>query len=426
MSSESIISVENLGKRYQIGLLENAATTFCELLANTALAPWRRFRRLSGQVSSAEHFWALRDVSFEIQRGEVVGIIGRNGAGKSTLLKTLAEITEPTTGRIELGGHVSSLLEVGTGFHPELTGRENIYLNGSILGMSRSEIQRKFDQIVSFAEVERFLETPVKRYSSGMYVRLAFAVAAHLESEILVVDEVLAVGDQRFQERCLGKMREVARSGRTILFVSHNMAAVRNLCDRAILLDEGRLTMMGEVADVMAAYSEATGVNGQKVWRRPGEAKPACLQIEQVSVELRGEQPCHALECRIRCRSTESHAPAFVEINVQDSQGVVLMQATPAERSFMNDDGELHDLKVTIDLPPMIPGQYAISVWVGSHLTVTFDEVRGCATFEIDAYPNKERTFRYTPDHGQIVAPSSLAYTKDSPVLAPLAAQRSK
>ena len=205
-------------------------------------------------VSPTPDFWALRDVSFDVQQGEVLGIIGRNGAGKSTLLKILSRITEPTAGRVTLRGRVASLLEVGTGFHPELTGRENIFLNGAILGMSRAEIRRKFDEIVAFAEVEQFLDTPVKRYSSGMYVRLAFAVAAHLEPEILVVDEVLAVGDAEFQKKCLGKMGEVAKGGRTVLFVSHNMAAIRRLCSRVILLKNGRITQSGNVNQCIDTY----------------------------------------------------------------------------------------------------------------------------------------------------------------------------
>src|ERR1035441_3462969 len=214
--------------------------------------------RRDGRAPSAEDFWALKDVSFEVKRGEVVGIIGRNGAGKSTLLKILSRITEPTSGRVHLKGRVASLLEVGTGFHPELTGRENVFLNGAILGMSRAEIRQKFDEIVAFAEVEKFLDTPVKRYSSGRYVRLAFAVAAHLEPEILIVDEVLAVGDAQFQKKCLGKMKAASRSeGRTVLFVSHNMGAIQSLCSRAVLLSLGRITFEGKVQDAVSYYMRA-------------------------------------------------------------------------------------------------------------------------------------------------------------------------
>ena len=257
--SDAVVQVDALGKKYR--LRHNADggihryTTLRDALAASAAAPWRwATGRGRAGAATSEDFWALRDVSFEVAEGEVVGIIGRNGAGKSTLLKILSRITEPTNGRVTLGGRVASLLEVGTGFHPELTGRENIYLNGAILGMSRQEIARKFDEIVAFAEVERFLDTPVKHYSSGMYVRLAFAVAAHLEPDVLIVDEVLAVGDAEFQKKCLGKMRDVSRGGRTVLFVSHNMAAVQSLCNRAIWLDRGAVKFDGAVADSVSRY----------------------------------------------------------------------------------------------------------------------------------------------------------------------------
>ena len=255
-----IVTAERLGKRYR--LRHQQRERLCD--AARRHRGRRRHRRWRGSTAGArgagatEDFWALRDVSFEVAPGEVVGIIGRNGAGKSTLLKILSRITEPTTGRVTLDGRVASLLEVGTGFHPELTGRENIFLNGAILGMTRAEIRRKFDEIVAFAEVERFLDTPVKRYSSGMYVRLAFAVAAHLEPEILVVDEVLAVGDAEFQKKCLGKMHEVSRGGRTVLFVSHNMAAVQALCSRAIWLERGEVAASGPASAVVAQYLQGT------------------------------------------------------------------------------------------------------------------------------------------------------------------------
>lgn len=243
--SDTVIRVENLGKKYIIGhQKQERYTALRDVIANGSKSLGRKLLKPLGKKMSdpaVDEFWALKDVSFEIKQGDRVGIIGRNGAGKSTLLKILSRITEPTKGRISIKGRVASLLEVGTGFHPELTGRENIYLNGAILGMSKVEIIRKFDEIVAFAEVEKFLDTPVKRYSSGMYVRLAFAVAAHLEPEILIVDEVLAVGDIRFQKKCLGKMEDVGREGRTILFVSHNMSTVESLCNRGVLLESGNL-----------------------------------------------------------------------------------------------------------------------------------------------------------------------------------------
>lgn len=261
MTSDKIaIRVSHLSKQYKLGGPQEPYHTLRDAIVNSLKAPLKAFQK----QPPVEGFWALKDVSLEVEQGEVVGIIGRNGAGKSTLLKILSRITSPTEGTVELHGRVGSLLEVGTGFHPELTGRENIYLSGSILGMKRREIDAKLDEIVKFSEIEKFLDTPVKRYSSGMYVRLAFAVAAHLEPEILLVDEVLAVGDAAFQKKCLGKMGEVAKEGRTVLFVSHNMAAVSKICERAILLEEGRLTKDGVSAVVVDAYlSGATGEKSQ-------------------------------------------------------------------------------------------------------------------------------------------------------------------
>lgn len=301
--SDIAIRVENLGKQYKIGRLQKRHDTLRDALADSRLQIANGVSQLANRFShigngksgmanrasstanhgkrpadgampsaisdspSADVIWALRDVSFEVKRGEVVGIIGRNGAGKSTLLKILSRITEPTTGAVDLYGRVASLLEVGTGFHPELTGRENIFLNGAILGMRKAEIEKKFDEIVAFAEVEKFIDTPVKRYSSGMYVRLAFAVAAHLEPEILLVDEVLAVGDAAFQEKCLGKMGDVAREGRTVLFVSHNMPAITRLCRRAILIDEGKVLGDGESHQIISAYlGSKLGTTAEREW----------------------------------------------------------------------------------------------------------------------------------------------------------------
>ncbi len=260
--SDIIIKAENLGKKYIIGhqAQSDRYLALRDVVTQNVRGFFSKTRDLIQgkdiiQGDTQEEFWALRDVSFEIRRGDAVGIIGRNGAGKSTLLKVLSRITEPSAGRVTIRGRVASLLEVGTGFHPELTGRENIYLNGAILGMARSEIRYKFDEIVAFAEVEKFLDTPVKRYSSGMYVRLAFAVAAHLEPEILVVDEVLAVGDAEFQKKCLGKMGDVAHEGRTVLFVSHNMAAIKKLCTKGILLENGSIVNVGKADDIVELYS---------------------------------------------------------------------------------------------------------------------------------------------------------------------------
>jgi len=255
--SDVVIKVENLSKKYIIGhQKQERYTALRDVISNSARSFWQG---LTGSNKSefndvSEEFWALKDISFEIKQGDRVGIIGRNGAGKSTLLKILSRITEPTSGKISIKGRVASLLEVGTGFHPELTGRENIYLNGAILGMDRSEIKKKFDEIVAFAEIEKFLDTPVKRYSSGMYVRLAFAVAAHLEPEILIVDEVLAVGDAQFQKKCLGKMDDVSKEGRTVLFVSHNMSSIRSICDTGLLLKLGSLEIVSTIEKVTEFY----------------------------------------------------------------------------------------------------------------------------------------------------------------------------
>lgn len=287
------IKIENLSKKYVLMHRSQERYTALRDVMTTSLKKWGKkiilpFSSGSGQVSTHEEFWALKDVNLEIKQGDRVGIIGRNGAGKSTLLKILSRITEPTTGRVTIKGRVASLLEVGTGFHPELTGRENIFLNGAILGMSRAEIIRKFDEIVAFAEVEKFLDTPVKRYSSGMYVRLAFAVAAHLEPEILIIDEVLAVGDAQFQKKCLGKMGDVAREGRTVLFVSHNMQAVRNLCSKVILLDKGKIVSDALTEESLSHYNKLmreieidskTGIHNELVRRGSGAIRFTSVEI---------------------------------------------------------------------------------------------------------------------------------------------------
>ncbi|RIK75635.1 ABC transporter ATP-binding protein [candidate division KSB1 bacterium] len=284
----TVIKVENLSKYYRLGLIGG------KTLHDDLNRWWARVRKQPDPLlkigqedrrnGNDESIWALRDVSFEVQQGEIVGIIGRNGAGKSTLLKILSRITAPTSGQVKVKGRIASLLEVGTGFHPELTGRENIYLNGAILGMKKAEIDRKFDEIVAFAEVEKFIDTPVKRYSSGMYVRLAFAVAAHLEPEILVVDEVLAVGDAAFQKKCLGKMGEVAKQGRTVLFVSHSMPSIIRLCYQAIWVDAGHIKFEGPTNGVVAAYlSDGTSATGERTWsdiaKSPGDNRIRLLAV---------------------------------------------------------------------------------------------------------------------------------------------------
>ncbi len=293
MSSTAIRAV-GLGKQFHIGQLRRGHRTFREATVDALFSPFQRVRRLmQGQASGAadlnEAIWALRDVGFEIRHGEVVGVIGRNGAGKSTLLKILSRITDPTTGFVEVRGRVGCLLEVGTGFHPELTGRENIYLNGAILGMRKAEIERKFDEIVAFAEVERFLDTPVKHYSSGMQTRLGFAVAAHLDPEILLVDEVLAVGDANFQKKCLNKMHDVSQQGRTVFFVSHNMPSVVRLCPRAILMDHGQIVRDGPTTEVVSAYLDSgSGCVATREWQ-DSDSAPGNEIGRLLAVRVRGE-----------------------------------------------------------------------------------------------------------------------------------------
>ena len=285
--SQPIVTVRNLAKRYMLGHAPRHDTLRDRLTHGMARGLRKLTRRsLSKETAEAPPFLALNNISFDVQQGEALGIIGRNGAGKSTLLKVLSQITEPTRGEVRIRGRVASLLEVGTGFHPELSGRENVFLNGAILGMSRAEISRKFDEIIAFAGVEKCLDTPVKRYSSGMYVRLAFAVAAHLEPEILIVDEVLAVGDAAFQKKCLGKMGDVTKEGRTVLFVSHNMTAVQSLCRRALLLSEGELAADGTVGPVVTRYlQDAQGAGGEKSWSEPKTAPGNNLiRIKQVRI----------------------------------------------------------------------------------------------------------------------------------------------
>ncbi|HTG91624.1 MAG TPA: polysaccharide ABC transporter ATP-binding protein [Pyrinomonadaceae bacterium] len=352
MSSDIAIRCEGLSKRYRIGKTDSYRT-LRDVIADAAAAPFRRLRRTvssngNGNLAdsiepTANSIWALNDVSLEINRGDVVGIIGRNGAGKSTLLKILSRITKPTRGHADINGRVGSLLEVGTGFHPELTGRENIYLNGAILGMHKAEIDRKFDEIVAFAEVEQFIDTPVKRYSSGMYVRLAFAVAAHMETEILLVDEVLAVGDAQFQKKCFSKMSQIRNQGKTIVLVSHNMAAVRNICNQGLHLQHGHAVLQAEINQVVDAYLAGT----EEAAEGPMEVETENFVVNEVLIEsssspiLKTFAPC---EIRVRFQP---------KIDVGDP-GVYIGFLTK----------ELHrlaglDLKDFTSLPPLRAGQSA-------------------------------------------------------------------
>ncbi|HEY2585904.1 MAG TPA: ABC transporter ATP-binding protein [Tepidisphaeraceae bacterium] len=412
MSSNSDVAlrVQNVSKAYRIAHNATRATTLAEALVHRIKRPL--------QPPTYETFWALQDLSLEIKQGSVAGVIGRNGAGKSTFLKILSRITEPTSGKIELFGRIGSLLEVGTGFHPELTGRENIYLNGQILGMRKREVDRQFDAIVDFAGVEKFLDTPVKRYSSGMYVRLAFAVAAHLSSEILLVDEVLAVGDAEFQKKCLGKMGDVARSGRTVLFVSHNMSAVSTLCTEALVLHKGRTAFHGATQAAIAHYNEAGYNTHGSTWEREPDRKSSALVVQAVTATLKGEQPNHTLAVSVRLESRTAHKPAFMSIDVLDASGAGVAQAIPTLDRFIKDTPRAHDLEVEIDLPALIPGRYMLTLWVGSHNTEMLDFVQEIVAFEIEQSPTPGRTFPHNPMHGYVV-PSSRVTVLDADLAVP-------
>ena len=366
--SESAIVVENLSKRYLIGhRFASGGRYKYTALRDVVGRELRNFTRKAADVvrgrqvvqgDEVEEFWALRDVSFEVKQGEVLGIIGRNGAGKSTLLKVLSRITEPTEGRVLLRGGVASLLEVGTGFHPELTGRENIFLNGAILGMTQREIRKKFDEIVAFAEVEKFIDTPVKHYSSGMYVRLAFAVAAHLEPEILIVDEVLAVGDQRFQEKCLNKMGEVGKQGRTILFVSHSISSIQRLCKRVIVIESGKIGMDAPTMEAVTQY--LSGDQSSKYFATPSRSEPAILRA---SVEERE----HFLLLSVDFQSPFPLSPPVLGFVMYDPMGNVVFGTNtqldpPAAPMPSANSGRI---EVVISTEHFRPKRYSISLWLG-------------------------------------------------------------
>lgn len=369
MAEDIMIRAEGLGKKYVIGHqaaermpnLRDAMARAAHNFARTTRDLLRGKPLIAGD--EVEEFWALRDVDFEIRRGDVVGVIGRNGAGKSTLLKVLSRITEPSEGRVEIRGRVASLLEVGTGFHPELTGRENIYLNGAILGMSRGEIRHKFDEIVAFAEIEKFLDTPVKRYSSGMYVRLAFAVAAHLEPEILIVDEVLAVGDAEFQKKCLGKMKDVAGKGRTVLFVSHNMAAVRDLCTTALYLLAGTVAAQGEVGPILSTYL-SRGLDKARLDRE----RPIGENLILKSAELESDDlvSCGSQTIRFDFAAQSPGSVRECTLNFYSQLGARIGIVDPREgRSvpFRFDAGEF-SIRVVIESLPLVEGDYSIGLWI--------------------------------------------------------------
>jgi lipopolysaccharide transport system ATP-binding protein len=405
--SDTVISVENLSKSYLVGHKSaghnrSRYTALRDVIGDQARNIARNaINVLCGRQvvpgDQVEELWALRDVSFEVKRGEVLGIIGRNGGGKSTLLKILSRVTDPTRGRVVLQGRVASLLEVGTGFHPELTGRENIYLNGAILGMTRAEIRRKFDEIVAFAEVEKFLDTPVKRYSSGMYVRLAFAVAAHLEPEIMLVDEVLAVGDAEFQTKCIGKMQGVASSeGRTVLFVSHNMAAIQQLCHHALWLDHGGLRRIGPTAQVVQAYTssvrEPARSGDLSSSHLTGDGQVALLSYEVTDANGRSNPAPSTKQdilIHVRVDARSSIAKPAYGISIVNELGVLMTCVNTAELGITQP--ELPKGKSTICVrikrTNLMPGNYTASFWVMSSQCDIYAMSENGITFEIAQVP---------------------------------------
>jgi lipopolysaccharide transport system ATP-binding protein len=402
LPADIAVRAEGIGKEYQLGQTHGGYQLLSEKITD-------RLRRREGRDHRSEReFWALRDVGFEVRQGETFGVIGHNGAGKSTLLKILSRVTPPTTGSIQMRGRVGALLEVGTGFNPELTGRENVFLNGAILGMRRTEIVRKFDEIVEFAELERFMETPVKRYSSGMYMRLAFSVAAHLEPEIRIVDEVLSVGDSRFQEKCLGRMETVSREGRTVLFVSHNLAAVRKLCDRAVLLSGGQTQMIGPTNQVIDRYLEMTKSEtlddlGERSDRQGnGRLKFNYLRLETASEDQ--DSPVTGEDVKFVLGYTTADSQPLAEVNIAVSISTAMNELmlylntgiAGVRLQHLPASGE-----ICCELPrcPLPPGSYSVNLWADSggepldwvqraaHFTVQDGDFFGSGQSSLESHP---------------------------------------
>ena len=409
---ESIIEVKNLGKKYNIAHQRGGYVALRDVLTNILKNPFRFAKdktKKSLGIGTKEEFWALNDVNFEVNKGEVIGIIGKNGAGKSTLLKILSKITPPTTGEIKISGRVGSLLEVGTGFHPELTGRENIFLNGAILGMTRHEIAKKFDQIVEFSGIEKFLDTPVKYYSSGMYVRLAFSVAAHMEPDILIVDEVLAVGDAEFQKKCLGKMEEVTKQeGRTILFVSHNMSAIQNLCQRCILLKEGKVEVLGETEIVVKQYLNVMSKNTEDIplVDRKRTTQKATLRAKLTGIEIieqsktaviRGDLP---IKIKLKIESYAEDLEATIQLIIGDeSQNLIFINSVMQNKVFSFKKG-LNELECDIKALNLYAGDYKINCYITIPGKEIIDYVPDALYFSVTNLDPYETGFIYAKEAG--------------------------
>ena len=407
------IKAENISKQYRLGevgtgTLSHDLNRFWHKLRGKE-DPYLKIGESNDrtQKGNSEYVWSLRDINFEIEQGDAVGIIGRNGAGKSTLLKLLSKVTQPTTGSFKVNGRIASLLEVGTGFNPEMTGRENIYLNGAILGMRRAEITRKLDEIIAFSGVERYIDTPVKRYSSGMYVRLAFAVAAHLEAEILIVDEVLAVGDAEFQKKCLGKMGEVSKGeGRTVLFVSHNMAAVSNLCNKGILLNNGKIERNGKIDSVIEKYT--MNKLSRDYWELKTES-PKSIFFKSVKIHIEGNQPNLKLIINTKIFVKErSYLKAFLAFYISSVDSTPISESIPKYNFIDCSNPGQQDIFTEITLNNFINGNYKVSVWIGFDHSSTLDWQKEIIDFEIVDMPVKNRTISFPRHAGFIVAESRI------------------
>ncbi|HIJ96524.1 MAG TPA: ATP-binding cassette domain-containing protein [Desulfuromonadales bacterium] len=432
----TVITVENLGKKYTLrhqqreqytalrDVITNGITNFGKkLLSPLRLRSKQAFTTHSSPTSpslftlhpspASEEFWALKDVSFEVKQGDRIGIIGRNGAGKSTLLKILSRITEPTTGSVRIKGRVASLLEVGTGFHPELTGRENIFLNGAILGMGRAEIKKKFDEIVDFSEIEKFLDTPVKRYSSGMYVRLAFAVAAHLEPEILIVDEVLAVGDAQFQKKCLGKMEDAGTEGRTIIFVSHNIQSIRQLCTWGIVLKNGFTLAIDDISKVVDIYKSDVIIESRKtnIDNKPDAILNACLldnQFEDSGLNCLG---CD-LSLLIDLKLTSECIVPHLSIGLYNNSDELIAHVINNDEPFHIQHGVKSKVSVRVDLLNinLVPGEYHINLWLGDGESIELDRFERASRFHIYQGNTLIKRSSNYPAHARCVIASNWKY----------------
>ena len=413
--SNYAIRMRGLGKRFQIGAREQQHDTLRDRIAAAAARPFRRLR--PGGLAESTTMWALRDVSYDIPRGEVVGIIGGNGAGKSTLLKVLSRITEPTEGEAEIHGRVGSLLEVGTGFHPDLTGRENISLNGAILGMSQAAIAKKFDEIVAFAEIEQFIDTPVRHYSSGMFIRLGFAVAAQMDPEILIVDEVLAVGDVHFQRKCLGTLDDVARGGRTVLFVSHNMAAIQRLCTSAMVLDHGRLLYAGDVRSTVTAYLSGEAHGGFAASERTGKPQIVLVDLEQFDGSPLTNPVCtEPIVCRIGFVLPQPSPDTRVGINVMSSDGTTLFTSGTDDAGLRVPSGPGEFVaRVMIPADVLLAGEFLVSTTLWNSIGV-LDQHDPGLSLSLDTGPSalyresaRRKGFVHVPCEWQVQAVEAAA-----------------